>query len=139
MALYKTIFYYVGSGLFVTLNNSYLPDCPNHGAASPRLRLWASIVEALPPRWRQNCWIEKIASLNWGIPKACLSSNSTIASLSSWWPNWLPWPFGRKDPFDSLVADCEPRYIPVPGVDVDVDSPGLTHGFDYLDYVEGIG
>lgn len=78
-------------------------------------------------------------SLNWGVPKTCSESQYRSLSAMRWWPGWLPWPFNRKDPIDSLVADCEPRYFPIPGVHVEVDSPGLTHGFDYLDYVEGIG
>lgn len=85
-------------------------------------------------------------SLAWGVPQPCrvtVSNYLSIAWLSQfllrWWRDWLPWPFNQKSRIDSLVKDCENRYMPIPGVEIEVDSPGKTHGFDYLDYVEGIG
>lgn len=136
------IFQFSGSGLFATLDNAFLPECSDHLISASRFRLWASILQALPPTSHQRCWGDKM-SLNWDVPEQCKRRPTKYSwwgphsFLSSWLPNF--WPFNYKLPIDSLLNDCEPTYTPIPGVNVDVDSPGLTRGFDYLDYVEGLG
>lgn len=131
------IIIFLGSGLFATLDNAHLPECSDHPISTSRFRLWASLLQALPPASHQRCWARKL-SLDWDIPQHCRlraarytwsDSSSLSYFFASWWPSW---PFSPK-------LDCESHYLPIEGVQIDVDSPGLTHGFDYLDYVEGIG
>lgn len=98
-----------GSGLYATLLNAYLPDCGAGPLTLPRTRLWASIIQALPPLTHQVCWARKLA-LDWVCP--------------------------------NMTSDCHPlarEYRPLPGIQIDVDEPGGVRGFDFLDYIEGVG